>query len=34
MNYLGLIGLLGLTGASGGEPVQAAGQIGCWAGAR
>src|SRR5271154_7122791 len=26
-NYLGLIGLLGLTGASGGEPVQAAGQI-------
>jgi crotonobetainyl-CoA:carnitine CoA-transferase CaiB-like acyl-CoA transferase len=27
MNYLGLIGLLGLTGASGGDPVQAAGQI-------
>jgi alpha-methylacyl-CoA racemase len=27
MNYLGLVGLLGLTGASGGEPVQAAGQI-------
>jgi crotonobetainyl-CoA:carnitine CoA-transferase CaiB-like acyl-CoA transferase len=27
MNYLGLIGLLGLTGESGGEPVQAAGQI-------
>jgi crotonobetainyl-CoA:carnitine CoA-transferase CaiB-like acyl-CoA transferase len=27
MNYLGLIGLLGLTGSSGGEPVQAAGQI-------
>jgi len=26
-NYLGLVGLLGLTGASGGEPVQAAGQI-------
>jgi hypothetical protein len=27
MNYLGLVGLLGLTGESGGEPVQAAGQI-------
>ena len=27
VNYLGLIGLLGLTGESGGEPVQAAGQI-------
>jgi alpha-methylacyl-CoA racemase len=27
INYLGLIGLLGLTGESGGEPVQAAGQI-------
>jgi len=27
INYLGLVGLLGLTGASGGEPVQAAGQI-------
>ncbi len=27
INYRGLVGLLGLTGASGGEPVQAAGQI-------